>query len=316
MSILDRWLGRSRTGEGGAPSGATLGGVDLGPNPWLVLGGGGLRGMAHLGAWRALRESGFEPAGILGTSVGALVGACLASDQPLDVLEARACELERSDIARIQRRVFWVGGIRNEAVFRSDALEDYLADLLPEDGWEQMETRFQANAVELGSGRTEWFGVGARTDVSLARAVYASMALPVLYPPARLPGGLYVDGGVGDSLPLRRAAELGATGIVAIDVGAGAETNASKLVSEGMVAIHQRVLSITTQRRRMETVDGWSGPPLLYIRPDLDGYGTFDFDHIPHFLEAGGEAVRARLGSAGAEDPRPTDPLTVAQTPA
>ncbi len=318
MSILDRWLGRGTIGREPAAAGPVLGGVALGPRPWLVLGGGGLRGMAHLGAWRALEEAGFEPTGILGTSIGALVGACLAAGQPLEDLDARARELTRPDIARIQRRVYWVGGIRNEAVFHSDALETYLADLLPKGGWEEMAVRFQANAVELGSGRTEWFGAGARTDVSLADAVYASMALPVLYPPARLPGGCYVDGGVGDALPLTRAAELGATGIVAIDVGAGAEADARKVVSDGMVAIHQRVLSITTQRRRIETVEGWSGPPLLYIRPDLDGYGTFDFDHIPYFLEAGESATRGRLGltdpDPGAPEPKVDAAATAAQT--
>ena len=52
---------------------------DLGDTPWVVLGGGGLKGLAHVGAWRALTEAGVQPAGIVGTSIGALAGALAAS---------------------------------------------------------------------------------------------------------------------------------------------------------------------------------------------------------------------------------------------
>ena len=73
-----------RRGEASKSQGPEFGGVMVGERPWLVLGGGGLKGLAHLGAWRALRDAGFEPEGILGTSIGALVGACLAGGQQLD----------------------------------------------------------------------------------------------------------------------------------------------------------------------------------------------------------------------------------------
>jgi NTE family protein len=276
--------------------GPILGGVHLGPRPWLVLGGGGLRGLAHVGAWRALDEVGFRPAGILGTSIGALVGACIAGGRPTDELEDEARELERTDIARLQRRALWVNGIRSEALFRGDALEAYLGRILPPGGWQDLQVRFQANAVELGSGREEWFGPGARTDVSLPRAVYASAALPLFYPPARIPGGAYVDGGVANALPLGRARELGATGIVAVDAGSGEGSEVRKVLADGMLAIHQRVMSIQSGRRRREEVAAWSGPPLLYVRPRLDGFGTFEFEAVDYFLGEGERAAREAMG--------------------
>ena len=52
---------------------------DLGDNPWLVLGGGGLRGISEVGVLRALSEAGIRPAGIVGTSIGSLIGAFAAS---------------------------------------------------------------------------------------------------------------------------------------------------------------------------------------------------------------------------------------------
>lgn len=277
--------------------GPVLGGVALGDSPWLVLGGGGLKGLAHLGAWRALSELEFQPVGILGTSIGALVGACLAAGRPLEELEAEARALQRTDITRVQRRALWVNGIRSEALFRRDTLLEYLKRVLPRGGWEALSLRFQTNAVELGTGRTEWFGIGARTDVSMAEAVYASSALPVFYPPARLPGGVYVDGGAEDVLPLARAAALEASAIVAVDVGSGETADTHMMLSQGMLAIHERTYSLMAGRRRREQVAAWSGPPLLYVRPALDGYGTFDFGHAEAFMKLGYQAVREAVGS-------------------
>ncbi|TVP76435.1 MAG: patatin-like phospholipase family protein [Gemmatimonadales bacterium] len=279
------------------PEGPVLGGIPLGERPWLVLGGGGLKGLAHLGAWRALKEASFAPAGIVGSSIGALVGACMSAGRPLEELEEQARTLERTDIARLQRRAMWVGGIRADSILRDSPFRGYLERVLPAGGWEDLKIRFQANAMELSTGREEWFGIGARTDVSLVEAVYASAALPVLYPPARLPGGLYVDGGSSSALPLDRAASLGATGIVAVDAGSGGDMPVEKILEDGMVGVHQRVFSLMSRRRRMELVEGWTGVPLLYVRPELDGYGTFDFDHVEYFLDAGRQAMAEALGA-------------------
>jgi NTE family protein len=277
------------------PVGARLGGVDLGDRPWLVLGGGGLKGLAHLGAWRVLEEAGFRPAGILGTSIGALAATCLAGGRPIGELEAEARALEREHVAPLQRRALWVNGIRAPSLFQGAPLRATIERLLPHGEWGAYPIRVQVNAVELGTGRTEWFGMGARTDVTPAQAVYASAALPVFYPPASLPGGVYVDGGTLDALPILRAAELGATGIVAVDVGSGGEVNGGQVAAKGMLSVHQRVFSIMAARRRLDTVRDWSGPPLLYLRPRLDGYGTFDFDQIPYFLDEGSRAARELL---------------------
>ncbi len=284
-----------------------LGGVHLGERPWLVLGGGGVKGLAHLGALRVLADAGLEPSGIVGTSIGALVGACLAGGRSLDELEAAALAVTRDRVAKMPKRLLWAQGIRDEGLYSAAALRDYIEEVLPEGGWESLRVPFQANAVELGSGRTEWFGVGARTDVPMADAVYASAAIPVFYPPCRIPGGLYVDGGTEEALPLRRAAELGATGIVAIDVGRGEEADAEEVVKNGMLAVYQRVFSIMSGRHRRAEVKRWSGPPLLYVRPDLDRFGTLEFSRLDQMIEEGRIAALASLRSAEGARPLVTE---------
>lgn len=260
-----------------------------------MLGGGGLKGMAHIGALHALEQAGVRPAGIVGTSIGALVGACWAGGMSTAQMRARAVSLERKAIARLNRGAAWINGIREVSVFRGDTLREYFAALLPPEGWDALHIPVLINAVDLGDGSTHWFGRGGRDDVSLVDAVYASSALPVFYPPFEHEGRAYVDGGIMRSLPVGKAEEEGAERIVAVDVGSGSEADAAELVKQGMIAIHQRVVSIMTWQRRYDLVRAWQGPPLLYVRPRLDGYGTFDFDHVTYFLEEGYRATKKAL---------------------
>ena len=85
---------------------------DLCDTPWVVLGGGGLKGLVHVGAWRALTEAGVQPAGIVGTSIGALVGALAASGMTWQEMREHALALKKTDIVRVNRRVAWINGIR------------------------------------------------------------------------------------------------------------------------------------------------------------------------------------------------------------
>lgn len=262
----------------------------------LVLGGGGVKGMAHVGAWKALEEAGLEVAEIVGTSIGALVGACIAGGLGWRELAPRAVALRKRDIVSMNGRSLLVNGVRQRSVFHGERLAEYIAATLPVERFEELDLPLAVNAVDLETGTTEWFGAGGRSDVSLAEAVYASCALPVFYPPAEIGGRHYVDGGVGAALAVERAKERGADVVVAVDVSAGAEKDALDTISKGMVAIHHRVYDIMSHAQRMAQLDGWSGPPLIHIRPRLDGISTFDFTRTHYFLEEGYRAARRAIG--------------------
>jgi NTE family protein len=155
------------------------------------------------------------------------------------------------------------------------------------------------NAVDLETGHMVWFGAGGRPDVDVADAVYATCALPLFYPPLELDNTHYVDGGVQDSLPIALAAERGADLIVAVDVGAGEVRDSGDTVARGLVAIHHRVTEIIGYARKQARLRDWSGPPLIYVRPKLDEYSTFDFGKTEYFLEQGYGATRDALAAAG-----------------
>ncbi|MEE8148728.1 MAG: patatin-like phospholipase family protein [Longimicrobiales bacterium] len=264
---------------------------------WLVLGGGGLKGLGHVGAWRALEEAGVQIDGIVGTSIGGMVAVCLASGMEWRELQGRARALRKSDILRVNRRIKWLGGVREQSVFKREPLFEYIRALLPISDWAAIPLPVQVSAVALGTGQTHWFGSGARTDVPPAEAIYASCALPLIYPPAPLGDDYFVDGGTCHALPLERAVELGATSIIAVDAGSGAESDAQEVVDHGLVGVHQRVYGIMTRHDRRAVVDSWTDPPLLCVRPEVDDHGTFDFAEIGFYLEEGYRAMRHALES-------------------
>lgn len=249
-----------------------------------------------MGVLRALNEAGARVEGIVGTSIGALVGACFAGGLGWREMDAAARELRRDDILKVSRGAVWVNGIRSVSVFRGEVLREYIEGVLPSAEWDRLSIPLTVNAVSLGTGETEWFGDGGRTDLSVLDAVYASTALPVMYPPLELAGDHYVDGGTGDALALGRAEAMGATGILAVDVGSSPRADPDAVVEQGMVAIHERVFAIMSGRRRREVVAEWDSLPLLLVRPDVEGASAFDFDAIPDFLDEGYRATRRALG--------------------
>jgi NTE family protein len=263
----------------------------------LVLGGGGMKGLAHVGAWRAVLEHGIRVTSVVGTSIGSLIGACIAGGVDYDRLVNLARSLQKTDIVTLNRWALLFNGIRQPSIFRDDVFRAYIESVLPASTFAELALPLSMNAVDLETGEEVWFGEGGRGDVPLADAIYASCALPVFYPPALIDGRYYVDGGVLDALPIGHALASGADRIIAIDVAAGPISDSAAAVEKGMVAIHQRVLQIMGYARKREQlpVDAAS---IHYIRPRLDGYSTFDFASTEYFLAEGYRAVSEALGGS------------------
>ena len=265
----------------------------------VVMGGGGVKGMAHAGAWRAILESGLGVSELIGTSIGGLVAACLGGGTTWQQLYERAAVFTKQDIVGLNRWTLLFNGIRQPSVFRGEPLRDFVQSLVPVQTFAEMDLPVSINAVDLETGAQVWFGAGGRMDVPVADAVYASCSLPVFYPPVEIDGELYIDGGVRDGLPVTLAKDRGATLIIAIDVGAGEVRDSLDTVSKGLVAIHHRVTEIMGYARKKNVLENWSGPQLVYVRPRLDEFSTFDFARTEFFLEEGYRATKEALLRAG-----------------
>jgi NTE family protein len=264
----------------------------------LVLGGGGMKGVAHIGAWKALEEAGVKPDLIVGTSIGAMVGTCLAGGMGWRDLAEVARKLTKDDIVLINKRAVWFGGVREPAVFDGEQYRGWLRRTLPIREFSEASTPVRVNAVSLVSGTEVWFGSGIREEVPVLDAVYASCALPIYFPPAQIDGDYLVDGGIVDVFPVRTAADWGAERIIAVDVGADLLPPAEGYFERGMIAIHDRVLALSLQQQRQAWFREWQGPPLLYIRPKIGHLGSWDFDRTQFFLEEGYRAAREAVAKA------------------
>jgi NTE family protein len=256
------------------------------PRTVLVLGGGGMKGIAHIGVWKALEENGVRPDAIIGTSMGAIIGAGLAGGLGWRGLAEVARKLTKEDIVEINRRAIWLGGVREQAVFSGEHFVSYLRRTLPVESFGELTVPLRVNAVSLISGEEVWFGSGIREDVPLAEAIYASCALPIYFPPAQIDGDRLVDGGILDVMPVKYAAEWGAEQIIAVDVGADLLPPGEDYFENGMIAIHDRVLGLSLQKQRQECLDRWSGQ-MTYIRPKIGHLDGWDFDRTQFLMEEG-----------------------------
>jgi NTE family protein len=265
------------------------------PRTILVLGGGGMKGLAHIGVWKALEERGMRPDAIVGTSIGALIGACLAGGMGWRELAQLALALRKEDIVEINKRSLWLGGVREESVFDGDHYKEYLRAHLPVQSFAELTLPLRVNSVSLVTGTEVIFGDGARTDVPLVDAIYASCALPIYFPPLKLDGDHLVDGGVLDVFPVRKAAAWGAERIIAVDVGTEMTPPGEDFFARGMIAIHDRVLTLNLCEQRTALLRTYDGPPMVYIRPRIGHLGGWDFDRTQYFLEEGYRAAREAL---------------------
>ncbi|WP_231476963.1 patatin-like phospholipase family protein [Thermocrinis jamiesonii] len=155
----------------------------------LVLSGGAVRGIAHIGVIKALEELGFEIVGVSGVSAGALVGAFYcAGYTPEEMLKIVK---DREWIRYIKPRIPKLG------FFSLLKGEKFLRKYLKVDRIEELKKEFHVCALDIITGKTIYFSEG-----DLYRIVLGSCALPGIFEPVRYKHFLLVDGGVTNNLPV------------------------------------------------------------------------------------------------------------------
>jgi predicted acylesterase/phospholipase RssA len=148
----------------------------------LVLGGGGLKGFAHIGVLRALAERGIVPDVYAGTSIGALIGAAHVTGATVDSLAERAEALKRKDLFRLNHFGMLLDRMRAPSIYLEEPLRDMIGALIPDLQFLDLPKRLLVNSVDLDEGARVVWGLPGLEDVSLRDAVYASCALPGVFP--------------------------------------------------------------------------------------------------------------------------------------
>src|SRR3981081_3248413 len=156
----------------------------------LVLGGGGLKGFAHIGVFRALKELGIEPTVVAGTSIGALIGAAYARGMEVPEMGARARALPGRELFRLNRRGMLLERQHSPAIYLDEPLKNVVQSVAGEKRFDQLKRTLLVNTVDIQRGSQIVWGLPGLRNVSVADAVYASCALPGFYPPGVVGGSL------------------------------------------------------------------------------------------------------------------------------
>ena len=198
-------------------------------HPWaLVLAGGAARGLAHIGVLNGLEDAGFpKPSLVVGTSIGAIIGSCYACG--MSPKELKRFAIEEFDITDyLDSFVFKLDGPVGRVIQTGQALAslagkpgvdsgnrvlELMEKLTAGKTFEETEIPFRCNAVDLYTGREIVFKSG-----SVARAVRASMSLPVFFEPLIYNGMCLVDGGLFDNIPVSIARNEGFDRVIAVNV--------------------------------------------------------------------------------------------------
>ncbi len=263
----------------------------------LVLGGGGMKGLAHVGALRALLERDWEPDVIVGTSIGALLGAAWAVEFTIPELEEVALSMRRRDVFALARADMAVHRLRSPGLYQSEPLENLLRGLLGEVTFEELHRRLIVASVDVNSGTELYWGLPGLRHVAVADAVFASCALPGFFAPREIGGRFLVDGALADNLPVGLAAAQGVDGVVAVDVGSSSVLR-SEVQENGFAAVFARSSEIVFQQMLEARLAHWTRPAMLLVQPRVEHVPMFSFAHTRELLDEGYRATAAALDQA------------------
>lgn len=265
----------------------------------LVLGGGGSRGIAHIGVIDVLQRENVPIDLIVGTSMGAIVGLAFALGHSPSQIADQLRNL--SNLALLSMNIF-------SARARQRNLSKKLGSLFGERTFSHLKIPAVAMTVDVHNGQEV-----AIEQESILKAVLASCAVPALFPPVDIDGRLLADGGIIDSLATHIAHHKRAKYIIAVDVyppldqenpwndplnsvmGIQLPSNAFVMKDwsqqPSMMSALWRASRIMTWYTHVQRLD--KHPPDVLIRPEVGDYSTFAFKDLDGPLNSGRESTEA-----------------------
>lgn len=236
----------------------------------LVLSGGGVRGMAHIGLIKALKEHGLEAQMVAGSSVGALVGALYANGNSVESMLDffRKTPLFQYSFFAINKPGF-IDTERYFSIFKG---------YFPKDTFESLEKPLYVVATDLLSGEEKVFNSG-----ELILPLLASAALTPVFSPVEIEGILYADGGIMNNFPKEYLDEK-VDFMIGSNVSIAAEIHKNDL--RNSIQLAGRVTSLMIYASSKEKVNQCH----LFIEPkELDKIGVLDKKGIENAFSIGYE---------------------------
>lgn len=281
----------------------------------LVLGGGGARGLAHIGVIRELVKRNMVPDLIVGTSMGAIVGGMYAQTLDIDFVEAKLTEfverfgtkgkwlgfLDRlesgnkedlfHDVANyIKKHYMRLKALTTVSLEERELLYEPLNEFFSDDRIENAGIAFAAVSIDLWGGRQIIVDKG-----SIINAVYSSAAVQGVFPPLEYGDMLLADGGPVALVPVEAARVMGAKYVVASDVSMKLKRETAFNNGLGII-----LRSDSVSQERLKSVDLDMAD--LVISPQVNAVHWANFGKIKFCIKRGELAARRILKDAAFED--------------
>ncbi len=275
----------------------------------LVLGGGGARGLAHIGVIRVLERAGIMPDLIVGTSMGAVVGGMYAQSLDIDSVESRIASFverfgikskwlsflgesedqDKSDMFRdityyVKKHIMKIKALTSLSLEGEDLLMEPLTEFFENSEIENCKIPFAAVAIDLLAGRQEVISSG-----SIIKAVYASAAVQGAFPPLDYYGMMLCDGGPVAIVPVEVARSMGARTVIAVDVSMRIKRETD--IDSGLQVV-LRSDTIAQDRLRLKDLELAD----LVISPQVHAIHWANFGRVKYCLERGERAAEKELG--------------------
>ena len=242
----------------------------------LVLGGGGAKGLSHVGVLAEFEKAGIPIDLIVGCSAGGIVGALYADCPNARYIKHLLKPLRAWDILDIN---LWFG---RYGLVRGGSLRCFLKRNLSCHFFEDLQIPLYVVATDVIAGKLVSINSGP-----LIPAVHASAAVPFIFSPVYLHHRLLVDGGVSNPVPVTIAKKAGAAVIVAVDLsGLLPETCPTNLF--GMVTRSAEIKFLLQSESCVQGAD-------FVIRPELGDMGLFDDRNPQHVYDAGCKAAKEAI---------------------
>lgn len=263
--------------------------ADPGPGPRIgvALGGGAARGLAHIPFIEAMDELGLTPAVIAGTSIGALIGSGWASGMSGAAIREHTLSVLGS-FRSIAGRL-WTTQTHNWRKFFSGRLSvqleaiDVTRAFLPE-GFHEDFSELAVPLYVVATDFQSWHQVVFHTG-PLVPAIAGSIAVPSLFHPVSFAGHLLVDGGVVNPLPLDAASSDNDL-LVGVDVN-GNPAPPQEGLKPSMIDVGMGSAQIMMHTLIAHNIAAF--PPDVYVRPDVQRFGAYEYWRVREIVAAGDE---------------------------
>ncbi|MGA2091190.1 MAG: patatin-like phospholipase family protein [Endomicrobiales bacterium] len=248
------------------------------PKVALVLCGGGARALAHIGVLKVFDEEKIPVDMIVGTSVGALIGALYAAGVPVSKIESMGTTIKWNNITNLKGTSL-ISLLLSEHLLSTQALEDFMNGAIEHKRFDQLKIPFTCVATDIMTGERIIMREG---DVALAAR--ASATIPGLFDPVEYRHRFLIDGGLVDNLPTDIAKLSDADVIIAVSVDSDFSKN--RLSNVFMMLIQSLYIQgKLLESEKLQLAD-------LVIRPDVQDVTVVDLNRSPECIDAGVLAAR------------------------